>query len=232
MDFELDFTLLAAAAFACIFVIGWRTVPIFERFRVQTRSLGGGLAVAYAFLTLFPELELGHELFGDNVHVMVLVGLIAFLGAERYLERRAEAAGDSGADAVFGLTLGLAWVYVWLLVFTMPEKLEGSLPHALIGILGLGLHLLFKDHGLVELHEHLHVRVGRWVLALAPFAGWATAAWLAPESEAVTDIILALLAGSIFYEVFREELPARDESHYGWFVAGAGVYAALLILAG
>ena len=147
---------------------------MFERYAVEARSLGGGLAVSYAFLTLFPEIEKGHELFGDSLHVVVLIGLLAFLGAERWLERKAAESGEHGGESVFALTIALAWVYVWLLVFTMPEKLEGSWMHAVVGIVGLVLHLLFKDHSLHEANHESHRRWGRWALALAPLAGWAT----------------------------------------------------------
>jgi hypothetical protein len=232
MPEEADYTLLAAVVFALIFIFGRWSTTWFERFHGQARSLGGGLAVSYAFLVLLPELEAGHALLGDSIHVVVLFGLLAFLGLERWIESQAEASGGRGADAVFGLTLGLAWIYVWLLVFTMPEKLEESWSHALIGIFGVGLHLVFKDHALHEAHEELHGRVGRFVLALAPIAGYVTETYLLADAEVITDLILALLAGSIFYEVFREELPSQRESRYGWFVAGTVIYSGLTFLAG
>ena len=74
------------------------------------------------------------------------------------------------AFAAFGLTVALAWIYVWLVVFTIPEKLEGSWMHSVVGIAGLSLHLLFKDHSLHEANHDSHMRWGRWVLALKKLA--------------------------------------------------------------
>ena len=51
-----------------------------------------------------------------------------------------------------------------------------------------------------------------------------------PEPAIVA--VIAFLGGSIVLNVLKEELPEERESRFGAFLAGAGGYAALLILAG
>jgi exosortase/archaeosortase len=50
-------------------------------------SLGGGIAVAYIFLQLLPELEAAEgRLLGDSIHLIVLVGFVVFWGLEVKLQ--------------------------------------------------------------------------------------------------------------------------------------------------
>ncbi len=43
-------------------------------------------------------------------------------------------------------------------------------------------------------------------------------------------LLTAFLGGSVLLNVFKEELPADRGSSFGWFLAGLGLYSALLAL--
>ncbi len=48
-------------------------------------SFGGGMAVAYIFLNLLPELDKGHQVLGHAVHGIALAGFVGFAAASAML---------------------------------------------------------------------------------------------------------------------------------------------------
>lgn len=208
-----------------------------------TASFAGGIAVSYVFVHLLPELAEGNEAVGEAledvveptalldlaIFVVALAGFVAFYGLER-LARGAPRwrANDEPPPAVFRLHLGSFLVYNALITYTMPLRVQTGLAFALLFTAAMGLHFVLTDRGLAEHYPRRFRHVGRYALAGALLAGWALGALLAPTSTVVVSLLTALLGGSILLNVFKEELPSGRESSFGWFVAGAALYAALL----
>jgi hypothetical protein len=219
-----------------------------------TASFAGGIAVAYVFLHLLPELAEGNErvgalldeqgarspLLGLEIFLVALIGFTVFYGLERLAERHRAAAEHSagrsgtpasgGPGAVFRLHLGSFAVYNAVIGYTLPVSWQASVPFALLFTLAIGLHFVLSDRGL---EEHYGSRFDRWpprlVLAGALVLGWALAALVAPTSAVVVSLLTAFLAGSILLNVFKEEIPSTRRSSFRWFAIGLTTYALLLI---
>lgn len=237
MDFltheALDYTLLAALILAGIHFIGplaRRTLQ--ERHGVAT-SFGGGLALAYVFLQLLPEVEAGHEWMGDEIHFITLGSFLGFFALEVRLKKRHAAAVLAGNQeretaVSFWLHVAITWIYTWLVVFTFPGEVAETLGLALAGSLAIGVHMVYKNYTLHTHHEGTFIEQGRWVLALAPIAGWMTRSAFTP-SEAMFDVSIAILSGFLMQSVFLDELPRHDHTRLGWMVAGVLVLSALIL---
>jgi drug/metabolite transporter (DMT)-like permease len=95
MDPLLFPTLACALALAAVHVLSPRELSLFPATpRSRWLSLAGGIAVAYVFMHLLPELsehertlQDGAEGAGLIVYGLALVGLVAFYGVERHLRR-------------------------------------------------------------------------------------------------------------------------------------------------
>lgn len=226
----LKWTLVIAVAIALIHLLGPKARRFLEVREAIVNSFGGGMAIAYVFLRLLPELDLGHRLLGDAIHFIVLFGFVFYYCAEHLLSRRTQESSDgSSRHLTFSLYLGFSWIYSWLIVYAMPGQIEESGLHAIPILIALGLHLLHKDYSLGIQHGREFDSWGRYVLALAPLAGWLADTLVETPSEAVSDVLIALLAGSVLYNVFKEELPDHPRSSVRWFIAGVIVYVLLYI---
>ncbi len=197
-----------------------------ERVAPIAQSFAGGLAVAYVFVHLLPELELGHELLGQRIYVLVLAGFLLVYGIEHGLSRRT----DDDPGPVYAVRLGVAAVYNALVVFTLGAQIPDSLVLALVFLGSLSLHIVSMDHGLQEQFEGHHRR-SRVVLMLAVVGG-AAASLRFEGHELEVDIATALLAGFIMWQVFRDELPKAGRGRFGWLLAGASFMLACELLAG
>lgn len=217
-----------------------RTLPL-----VPERSLGsfaGGLAIAYVFLHLLPELAEGNEAVGEalsdvveptplfelGIFLVALTGFTVFYG----LERAARRGRSSGSEplGIYRMHLTSFALYNAAITYGMALRVRTGLVFALLFVLAMGLHFVLTDRGLEEHYPRRFAASGRLVLAGALLLGWVLSALAAPTSTLVVALLTALLSGSILLNVFKEELPSDRRSSFGWFLAGLVLYAVLLTL--
>jgi hypothetical protein len=230
--------LLAGLHLAAPRIRGLPLVP--ER---ATGSFAGGLAVAYVFLHLLPEIAEGNEAIGEaladvveptplldlGIFVVALAGFAAFYGLERLAQHRSGSGRSAREPAgVYWLHLASFMVYNGLITYTMALRLRTGVAFAVLFTVAMALHFVLTDRSLEEHYPRRFPRTGRPLLAVALLGGWALDALFAPTSTVVVALLTALLGGSILLNVFKEELPASGRSSYPWFLAGLVLYAGLL----
>lgn len=214
-----------------------------------TGSFAGGLAVAYVFLHLLPEVAAGNEAIGEalnnvlqptplldlGIFVVALLGFVAFFGLQRLADKEGatrgsgrQPTGGASNPAVYRLHLGSFMIYNALITYTMPLRVRTGLAFALLFTIAMGLHFVLTDRELDERYPSRFGGRGRLLLAGALVAGWALAAVFAPTSSLLVALLTALLAGSILLNVFKDEIPSGTRTSFPWFVTGLTVYAVLL----
>lgn len=206
-------------------------------------SLAGGVAVAYVFLHLLPELAEGNERVGKALGDVVegtalldlaiflvgLAGFVAFYGLERVAARADARSG--GSRGTFSVHLGAFALYNALITYSLPLRVRTGIEFAVMFAIAMGLHFVVTDRGLSDHYGDRFDRRARAVLVAALIAGW-LAAWVAaPTRTVVVSLLTALLGGSILFNVFKEELPGEGRSRFGWFLTGVVTYSALLTAA-
>ncbi|HEX2140112.1 MAG TPA: hypothetical protein VHG33_10410 [Woeseiaceae bacterium] len=238
-------TAICAAAFALIHLsIGRlhfvRVVP-----RNQWFSAAGGVAVAYVFLHILPELSalegtLARGLGTDGesaealVYVASLAGLVSFYGLERAAQASRERSRNrSGEDTVgrelFWIHIGSFGLYNLLIGYLLLHREESGLWPLVAYFTAMALHFVTNDFGLREDHKERYDGRGRWVLAAAVIGGWAIGAITTLPASAI-GFMFAFLAGGIVLNVLKEELPEERQSRFWPFALGGAAYAALLVV--
>jgi hypothetical protein len=215
-----------------------------------TGSFAGGLAVAYVFLHLLPEIAEGNEAIGEllsdvieptplvelGIFLVALAGFTIFYALERLADEHAEtpevdrSRASAAPAAVYWLHVGSFMVYNALITYTMPLRLRTGVAFGILFAIAMGLHFVLTDRGLEEHYPRRFGMAGRLGLAAALLVGWAAAAVFAPTSALLVALLTALLGGSILLNVFKEEIPSNRESSLPWFLVGLGLYAGLLAL--
>lgn len=208
-----------------------------------TGSFAGGLAVAYVFLHLLPEMAEGNEaiserlgdtaevtaLFDLGIFVVALAGFTIFYGLDRMATfRRSRRHPDSAA--VYWVHLGAFSLYNVLITYTMALRVETGFLFAILFAVAMGLHFVLTDRHLEEHYRRRFDASGRLILAGALLLGWALSAVFAPTSTVVVAVLTALLGGAVLLNVFKEELPSNRGSSFPWFLVGMILYSILLAL--
>jgi len=195
--------------------------------RIITTSLGGGIAIAYVFLQLLPELD-------DVYHFHIaLYGFVIVYGINHLISKVTSNNGDDKNHAEkrwkFAVSIFILFIYNALIIYTMKEHLKYGTTSIIQFMFAMVLHLFGSDYSLSEKQFFYFNSWGRFVLASAPITGWLIL-WLAPDFGIHPDILTAVLAGFIMLNVFKEEIPENNHTSFRWFVCGIAIFAALIIL--
>jgi zinc transporter ZupT len=220
--------------------------------RSRWLSFGGGIAVTYVFLHIFPEIKEAQEtiseerqieLFaGQYAYLVALVGLILFYGLERVVKSTQKSRGNdeprkAGSEEGETTTgMGVFWLHIasfalynaligYLLVHREDQEVKGLL----LFFVAIALHFLVNDYGLRQDHKDTYHQLGRWVLAGAVLGGWLIGL-VTDVGEVAVDVLFSLVAGAIILNVLKEELPEERQSRFLPFITGVTFYAILLLL--
>ncbi len=225
-DREISSFIVVLCVVACVLVAPRLLQPLANR-KNCVASFGGGSAVAYVFLALLPELEMDHLVIGQRIHLIILLGFsVIFLVDQRMIAGARENAGGR-----FAMEVGLASIYLFLLVFTLAEQLPMHPGMAVAWVLGLALHVVQQQR---NLHEALDLRqhpAARKVVVAAVAGGWLVY-YVTTMPELLLDLLTAMIAGFIMYRVFGEELSAATHLHICSFLAGIVTFSVLHWAAG
>lgn len=229
-------SLLFAIGFAWIHYFSGQLIQVRETPRSRFLSFAGGVAVAYVFLHLLPELNayqqaleghLGNGIFAsieNHILVVSMLGLAVFYG----LERSATQMKKQGNGNVFWVHMVLFVVYNVSIGYVLAESEFDSAWAMTLYFLALGIHFITVDQGLRHDHPTLYDRRGRLWLSLAVLVGWGIGT-VSTLHEVTLSIIVAFLAGGIILNVMKEELPEERDSSFRAFAVGLIGYAFLLL---
>lgn len=202
-------------------------------------SIGGGIASAYVFVHLLPELARGNEevaeVLGEHVEVTalgeVLLFLVAFAGFLLLYGLDHWAARSGGETGVFAVHLGVFATYNAVITYALPTRFRTGAVGAVLFVVAMAVHFVLSDRTLAEHYGPRFARIGRPVLVGALVAGYLLAWAFAPTSTTLVTMMLALLGGFVLYNVFADELPGDRRLRFPVFAGSATAYAAVLVAA-
>lgn len=201
--------------------------------RSRWLSVAGGVAVAYAILFLLPELEKHQEAFADvlfvgerGVYALTLLGLIGFYGLEKLA--RGDNEDEQPSNDIFWVHIASYGLYNLIIGYLIVRE-DREFTTLALYVIGIGLHFVVNDHGLRTKHRERYRRSGRWILSATILVGWGIGTATKIHS-AVTAAFIAIVAGGVLLNTFKEELPEERESRFVAFSAGAFLYAGILLL--
>jgi hypothetical protein len=247
MTMENIVTLAASVLFMAIFLFGGKLhKPAWIRHHHRKAlSFGAGISVAYVFIHLLPELAAAREVFTEitehlslpfpeyRVYLSAMMGFIIFYGIDHMVAwsrktRVKSAPTERNGDTIFWLHIGGFAVYVWLVSYLMVCSIEEeTVPIALYAV-AMGFHFLLLEHSLRHEHASTFDRAGRYVLAIAPLAGWIMGTLMdLPKSMVIT--LLGFISGAIIMNTLIMELPREKEGKFWPFLVGGILYAAILL---
>ena len=204
--------------------------------RSRWLSFAGGIAVAYVFLHLLPELSAyrasleGESPFAaeQSTFLIALAGLAAFYGLERAMKTANAEAGDNQAGP-FWLHVASFAGYNLLIGYLLLHREESGTASLILFGAAMGFHFITNDFGLRQDYRERYDRTARWLLAGSVLVGWAMGL-MTTISDAAIAVLFAFLAGGIILNVLKEELPEDRKSRFLPFAAGAALYSVILLL--
>ena len=205
-------------------------------------SFSGGVAVAYVFLHMLPDLveynkPIGRFLLSSQwltpftellIYIVALFGFLIYYGFDLLAERHHKKKHDDGM--VYGLHLSMFCLYNFLITYTMSLRARSSLTATALFTFAMALHFVLTDRKFCRLYPVRFNHLGRFLLISALFAGWLCSVIFDPVNVLVAAFMLSFLAGSVLLNVFREEFPATGLTNYCWFSFGSLLITFFLLM--
>ena len=205
-------------------------------------SFAGGVAVAYVFLHMMPDLveynkPIGRFLLNNDwltpftellIYIVALFGFLIYYGFDLLAERYRDEGHNDGL--VYGLHLTMFCLYNFLITYTMSLRALSSLTATALFTFAMALHFVLTDRKFCRFYKVQFNHLGRFILISALLMGWICSVIFDPVNILVAAFMLAFLAGSVLLNVFREELPASGLASYYWFTFGSLLITGVLLL--
>ena len=205
-------------------------------------SFAGGVAVAYVFLHMLPDLveynkPIGRFLSNNQwltpftellIYIVSLLGFLVYYGFDLLAERYREEGHDDAL--VYKLHLMMFCFYNFLITYTMSIRALSSITATILFTFAMALHFVLTDRKFSRFYKARFNHAGRFWLISALFVGWVFSVIFDPVNVLIAAFMLAFLAGSILLNVFREELPATELTSFYWFSFGTMLITFILLL--
>lgn len=232
-------SILFVGVLACVHVFANKIAFLHTLSKSKWISLAGGISISFVFVHILPELhtmqaslqedEEMHYSFNRFLYMMSLVGVLLFYGFERAIIHFNASRKDRVIEvSIFWWHIGMFAAFNILIGYYVHYEQETGVGTYLTYV-ALGFHFLINDYALLQHHEKKYHDAGRWIMAAAVVAGWSLGA-IFTIPEVISSALFALVAGAIVVNSLKEELPEEKENNYTWFLSGATLYTALLIL--
>jgi hypothetical protein len=240
-------TLGAAAIFVLIFYgESWWRLRVNPETTRRIVSFSTGMAVAYVFVHLLPELaaatselvEISEERglpFADlMVYSAALLGFMLFYGLENMVSWSRLTHAEGGQEHArkrirLRVLTGSYALYVFVVCYVMAHEMRAGGGQLALYALAMGLHFLGFAYALRRDSDTAYRQRGRHVLAAAALLGWAVALLL-PVPEAFAYTLLGFVAGVLIMDTVTSELAGEAEGRFSAFLAGGAVYTVVLLL--
>ena len=237
-------TFLVALLLCAVFLAAESLHALQAHFPRRWLSLAAGVAVAYVFVDILPELGARHRgfvaaagqgiLFAEQrIYLAALLGFLVFYGLEHLVfaprDSDPPSNGAEATRAAVRLHIGGYALYSWLIGYLLMDRaLQGRVSLGVYAA-AMALHFAVVGNALVRKHGRTYHRWGRWLLPASILVGWLTGA-VAPMAETVISRLFAFVAGGVVMTTMNEELPREREGRFWWFVLGSSGYTLVLLM--
>lgn len=194
-------------------------------------SFAAGISFAYVFVDLLPQLEKGQSVlkrsFADvlpyldrHTYVIALAGVLFYYGLH--------ARSTTGSDRNFWVSLGGYLLFNFFVGASLSDGNNPEIQPLLLFTVAMGMHYFIVDHNTNEKNISLYNQKGRWFLAVALFLGYIVG-YLASIPDTVVAIAVSFISGGVLLNVFRYELPKREQIGYYFFLTGSLIFTLIIL---
>jgi hypothetical protein len=226
-----ELELIGAVVLAGMFIF---TRPLRKRFvksELVADSLFAGMAAAYVFLVLMPEIDDIHAEIGERIYLLVLLAFVLIYGMEHAAHVLPGLRGAKGEEtALLWVRSVMLWCYGFLFLLTIPDVVEADLALYLFTLAVGAVAIAFKSHEVSEHYPAVYQRYGRWVIATGPVVGGAVDVSIIEPAGVFVDTLTAFVAGFIMLLAFTGALMDHNRTRFGSFIAGSSVYVAVFVV--
>jgi hypothetical protein len=194
-------------------------------------SFASGISFAYVFVDLLPTLETSQPVLqhtfeqtfpylNRHTYLIALFGVLFYYGIDAHTQKN-RAQG-------FWIAMSGYFLFNFFVGASLSDSSNPDIQPIILFTLAIGMHYFVHDHNANVDATYLYQHFGRWLLVIGLVLGYVVG-YLTHIPDATVALVISFLAGGVFLNVLRYELPKREKVGYAFFVIGALLYAAILL---
>lgn len=194
-------------------------------------SFAGGVSFAYVFVDLLPELEKGQSVlkrsFGDilpyldrHTYVIALLGVLFYYGLHSH--------SKANSNQNFWISLSGYLLFNFFVGASLSDGNNPEIQPLLLFTIAMGMHYFISDHNQNKENQSLYDQKGRWFLVSALFLGYIVG-YLTSIPDTVVAVAVSFISGGVLLNVFRYELPKREQIGYYFFLMGSLIFTLIIL---
>lgn len=188
-------------------------------------SFSGGVAVAYVFIHLIPELHKITDVAGSSLTFsLTLFGTVTYFGTAKFV-KESKRTPDSRLAFITQMTTLVPYFFT---VGYFLERLD-TLTALTSYTVAVGIHLVGFGYDQKEDHKERYTYSVVGTLASVLIAG-TIASYFYKLDELTLNLLLAFVVGGILLNSIKEEIPTINQSRFWAFAAGSISTGILLLL--
>jgi hypothetical protein len=242
MQTELNIESAAAALLFCaVFLVVGRLHPFrwLAREERSAVSFGAGVATAYVFVHVMPELNTARHAFsestslplryeGMSIFYVSLIGFLLFYGLDHLRKRLHQSSTKERVGKAFKISITGFAAYVALMAYLLVHNLDDTPRSVALFAIAIAVHFVGVDRALHEEYGAVYERIGRYVLAAMSILGWGTG-MLVTLPRSILASMVAFISGAVIMNSSITELPTESNGRFLPFMLGGLVYGLILL---
>lgn len=226
---------LSIIMFVCVHVLTVYIPTKNPKLQGKFLSMGGGVAIAYVFIDLLPNLCKSDVIIQQafigifpfverHAYIMALSGFLLFFAVDRLND-------TSWRQSSYILSITSYAIFNFLVAYAVTYKNDPEIQPRYLFTFAIALHYFTNDYTINRDHGDAYKLYERWILAASLVAGWITGNLFVISVPAIA-LINAFIGGGVIMNVIRHELPAENPNSTGVFLLSAALYTAILFVIG
>jgi hypothetical protein len=242
MQTELNVESAAAALLFCaVFLVVGRFHPMqwFVREERTAISFGAGMATAYVFVHVMPELNSARHAYSEStslpmryegmfIFYISLIGFLLFYGLDHMRKHMHQSSAKERVGRAFNISITGFAAYVALMAYLLVHNLEDTPRSVALFAVAIAVHFVGVDRALHDQYGPVYDRIGRNVLAAMPVLGWG-AGMLIALPRSMLAAMVAFISGAVIMNSLITELPTESNGRFLPFMSGGLVYGLILL---
>lgn len=216
-----------------------------KRFEGMLLDGSAGIAVAYAFVDVFPHLAKAqaklpaffvtgsYAYLAHHAYLVALLGFVVYLGVRTSLDESRDPRIDPAREPIsaqLATMVGFMLFYNFIVGYMLAEQPTHRYEPALVFALAMTAHFIGMNHEHRSNHPVLYDLKFRYVYIAALVAGYVTGVFL-EMSDATFGLWFAFLAGGIVSTGLATELPRIQSTRsFMTFCGGAMIFTSAILI--
>jgi zinc transporter ZupT len=194
-------------------------------------SLVAGIAVAYSFTFLLPDVSARADHFGSSLYIILLAGFVTVHVLEKFAYKHFHGESDGWRFSYSLVHFWVLFVYYIIIGSVLYLIAQTDLAESILFSIPLAFYAAVGVVSFEEVHAEVRYRsLFRWLLASATLIGVFLAELTSINEVSAYHALFAFAVGGFIYITLIDLIPARDKGTPFYFALGAILYTGIILL--